>query len=152
MGNPGQGISPSEASSSYRGHQFHIPSSVSSGFCCHLKTLALNNAIMADSQEKGNTLRTDAEHIDHTTSVAGHAADQEDHDETFTQAFSRHKKACFWCFYACWTIILVAFDTQAAGAVIGIPQFRKDFGYQYGNDWVIPASWQSAFSGAPTAS
>lgn len=107
---------------------------------------------MTDTREKDAGLHMGAEHVDNTTSVTGHAADQEDHEETFIQAFTRHKKACFWCFYACWTIILVAFDTQAGGAVIGIPEFRKDFGFKYGDDYVIPASWQSAFSGAPTAS
>lgn len=107
---------------------------------------------MKDAQGNGHASHNDAEHIDHATTVTAHAVDQEDHDETFFQAFGRHKWACAWCFYACWTIILVAFDTQAAGAVLGIPQFRKDFGFEYQGDWVIPASWQSAFNGAPTAS
>lgn len=93
-----------------------------------------------------------ADHVDNAQQVAAHAVDQEDHEDTFFQAFTRHKWACIWSFYACWTIILVSFDTQAGGAVLGIPEFRKDFGYEYNGDYVIPASWQSAFNGAPIAS
>lgn len=44
----------------------------------------------------------------------------------------------------------MAFETQAAGAVVGIPQFRKDFGFEFpagSGKYVLPAGWQSAFSG-----
>ncbi|KAG8631944.1 hypothetical protein KVT40_001084 [Elsinoe batatas] len=93
-----------------------------------------------------------ADHVDVVNHVAADATDHEEHTHTFFQAFSRTKMACAWCFYACWTIILVAFDNQAAGAVLGIPQFRKDFGYEFNGDYVIAAGWQSAFNGAPIAS
>jgi hypothetical protein len=29
---------------------------------------------------------------------------------------------------------------------------RKDFGYAFGGDYVLPADWQGAFSGGPVAS
>ncbi|PSN75659.1 maltose permease MAL31 [Corynespora cassiicola Philippines] len=86
--------------------------------------------------------------------IAAHATDFEDHEATIWQTLRRNPWATFWSLYACWTIILVAFETQAGGAVVGIPQFRKDFGYEYpigSGSYVIPASWQSAFSGAPSA-
>ncbi|KAH4053409.1 hypothetical protein HBH49_083170 [Parastagonospora nodorum] len=71
------------------------------------------------------------------------------------QTVRQNPWACFWCIYACWTIILVAFETQASCAVVGIPQFRKDFGFEFpegSGEYVLPAGWQSAFSGAPSAS
>ncbi|RSL94580.1 hypothetical protein CDV31_014251 [Fusarium ambrosium] len=81
----------------------------------------------------------------------GHLADQEDHETGIWKSFVKYPWASAWCIYACWCIILVSFDLQAAGSVIGIPQFRKDFGFKFGDDYVIPAGWQSAFSGAPVA-
>lgn len=40
---------------------------------------------------------------------------------------------------------------QASGIILGIPEFRKDFGYLFDGNYVLPANWQSAFSGAPSA-
>ncbi|TEA12420.1 Maltose permease MAL31 [Colletotrichum sidae] len=81
-----------------------------------------------------------------------HATDQEDHETGILESFTRYPWACAWCVYACWTIILLSFDVQAAGSVVGIPEFRKDFGYEYNGEYVLHAEWQSAFSGAPVAS
>ncbi|KAF7556152.1 hypothetical protein G7Z17_g1632 [Cylindrodendrum hubeiense] len=80
-----------------------------------------------------------------------HLSDQEDHETGVWKSFVKYPWACAWCVYACWCIILVSFDVQAAGSVIGIPQFRKDFGHKFGDSYVVPAKWQSAFSGAPVA-
>ncbi|KAI1342850.1 MFS hexose transporter [Xylariaceae sp. FL0016] len=57
-----------------------------------------------------------------------------------------------WCVYAIGVLVLSSFDNQAGSAVLGIPQFRKDFGHPYEGDYVLPAEWQSAYSGAPVAS
>ena len=81
-----------------------------------------------------------------------HLADHEDHDTGIIKAMIRYPWASAWCIYSTWCIILLSFDVQAAGAVVGIPQFRKDFGYAYGDDYVLPAAWQSTFNGAPVAS
>ncbi|KAJ0158477.1 Alpha-glucosides permease MPH3 [Colletotrichum tanaceti] len=79
------------------------------------------------------------------------AADFEDHELGIWKSFVRYPWASAWCVYACWTIILLSFDVQAAGAVVGIPEFREDFGYAFEGDYVLPAVWQSSFSGAPVA-
>lgn len=81
-----------------------------------------------------------------------HLADQHDHEGSILHSFVRYPWASAWCVYACWCIILLSFDVQAGGAVVGIPQFRKDFGYAYNGDYVLSANWQAAFGGAPTAS
>lgn len=49
-------------------------------------------------------------------------------------------------------LILNSFENQAGGSVLGIPQFREDFGYAYNGGYVLPVEWQSAFSGGPVAS
>ena len=108
---------------------------------------------MSSLNEKNNVEKVD-DVFDDTQQIAAHATDFEDHEATIWQTLRRNPWATFWSLYACWTIILVAFETQAGGAVVGIPQFRKDFGYEYpigSGSYVIPASWQSAFSGAPSA-
>lgn len=92
------------------------------------------------------------EHVDLSNDqMAGHLADQEDHETGVMESFRKYPWACIWCIYALWSVILISFDSQAAAAVVGIPQFRKDFGYAYGDDYVLPAAWQSAFNGAPIA-
>ncbi|EOD51681.1 putative mfs hexose transporter protein [Neofusicoccum parvum UCRNP2] len=87
-----------------------------------------------------------------TDAEAGHLADQEDHHLSKREAIRHQPLAFAWCIFAVWTTLLVSFENQASGTVIGIPQFRKDFGNLYNGDYVIPANWQSAFSGAPVAS
>lgn len=82
----------------------------------------------------------------------GHLANQEDHELRKWESFKRFPWACFWCIYAVWCVLLVSFENQASGNVLGIPEFRKDFGYYYDGNYVLSAAWQSAFSGAPIAS
>lgn len=48
-------------------------------------------------------------------------------------------------FFIC---ILWGYDGLAGGVVISIAQFRKDFGYAYGGDYVIDANWQLGFTAA----
>ncbi|KAI1632237.1 general substrate transporter [Biscogniauxia mediterranea] len=79
-------------------------------------------------------------------------ANLEDQELGKFAAVRQYPLACFWCLYSVWCILLVSFENQAAGTVIGIPQFRKDFGSEYEGNYVLPSEWQAAFSGAPVAS
>ena len=81
-----------------------------------------------------------------------HLANEEDHKTGKWQAIKQNPRAFGWCLFAVWTTLLVSFENQASGNVLGIPQFRKDFGSYYAGNWVVDAKWQSAFSGAPVAS
>lgn len=85
------------------------------------------------------------EHLAHLT-VA------EDHKVTKLQAIKQNPWAFLWCLYAVWTVLLVSFENQASGNILGIPEFRKDFGSYFDGNYVLSAKWQSAFSGAPVAS
>lgn len=81
-----------------------------------------------------------------------HLANAEDHDTSKWQAIRRNPWAFAWCLYGVWTVLLVSFENQASGNILGIPQFRQDFGFYFEGNWVLSTKWQSAFSGAPIAS
>ncbi|ORX93901.1 and other transporter-domain-containing protein [Clohesyomyces aquaticus] len=83
------------------------------------------------------------------TTRLGHLANAEDHNVGKLESFRN--------IYTVWVVLLVSFENQAAGNVIGIPEFREDFGSklvdaQGVESWVLNAKWQSAFQGAPVAS
>jgi MFS transporter, SP family, general alpha glucoside:H+ symporter len=99
--------------------------------------------------EKNNHTITDNE--EGFNADIGHLANQEDHETSRIQAIRSNPWAFAWCLFAVWTTLLVSFENQASGIIIGIPQFRKDFGTYYNGNYVLPAKWQSAFSGAPVA-
>jgi SP family general alpha glucoside:H+ symporter-like MFS transporter len=82
----------------------------------------------------------------------GVLANQEDRETGRIASVLKYPWACAWCVYATWCIVLVSFDIQAGGSVLGIPEFRKDFGYAFDGSYVLDAKWQSAFNAAPIAS
>lgn len=45
-------------------------------------------------------------------------------------------------FFVC---IMYGFEALAGSVVISIEQFRKDFGFQFGDQWVVGAEWQLGF-------
>lgn len=102
------------------------------------------------------TVDPSAKHIDLTdladVEVIGAVTNQPDHEETVYQALLNHPWTLFWCVYALWVLTLSSYDNQAGGVFLGIPQFRKDFGFLYNGNYVLYAKWQSAYSGGPTAS
>lgn len=75
-----------------------------------------------------------------------------EHQQTVFGAIKHRPWAFAWCIYAIWVLLLTSYDNQAGGIVVSIPQFRMDFGSAYAGDYVLPAKWQSAYSGAPVAS
>jgi hypothetical protein len=107
---------------------------------------------MSQSIEEKNISKI-FEHHDHAgIETYSHVANQEEHEETVLQAIIKHPKTILWCVFALWILLLSSFDNQAGGVVIGVPEFRKDFGSAFEGNYVLPAKWQSAYSGGPTAS
>lgn len=104
---------------------------------------------MDDLEKK---IHDEIEHIEVRDEELAHLANQEDHDVGKLASFRRFPWACAWCFYAVWLVLIVSFENQASGNVLGIPEFRKDFGTKYEDNYVLSAKWQAAFSGAPVAS
>lgn len=112
-------------------------------------------------------LKQSSDYVEHVEEQIGRVANYEDHQATIREAFRENKRAVFWCAYVIWLLILASFENQAGGSILGIPEFRyvrhmfllgklmihrKDFGYAYDGSYVLPAKWQSAFSGGPVAS
>ncbi|KXL48489.1 hypothetical protein M433DRAFT_75381 [Acidomyces richmondensis BFW] len=83
--------------------------------------------------------------------MIGHAGNYEDHLETFGEALNSHRKAVFWAVYALFVLTISSYDNSASSIFLSVPEFRKDFGYEYDNNYVLPAKWQSAYSGGPSA-
>ncbi|RDW95116.1 general substrate transporter-1 [Coleophoma crateriformis] len=74
--------------------------------------------------------------------------EQTQHEQTKIQAIKENWKGIGWCFYSFFICIMFGYDSLAGGVVIGIEAFRKDFGYPYGGDYVVAASWQLGFQAA----
>lgn len=98
--------------------------------------------------EKSNV----AAHIEaHLEPEMGHLANAQDAALGRWSAIKKYPMAFAWSMFAVWLVLLVSFENQASGTVLGIPEFRKDFGEYFDGDYVINDVWQGAITGAPTA-
>jgi hypothetical protein len=70
------------------------------------------------------------------------------HGLTRKEAIKEHWKPIGWCLYMCFTSVMYGFDLLAGGVVVGIVEFRKDFGHPFAGDCVIDANWQLGFQAA----
>ncbi|CAI6340140.1 unnamed protein product [Periconia digitata] len=82
------------------------------------------------------------------TSQTAQAFEARQHSLTRSEAIREHWKAIAWCFYMFFTCIMYGFDSLAGGVVVGITEFRKDFGHPFGGDYVVDANWQLGFQAA----
>ncbi len=62
-----------------------------------------------------------------------------------------HKRTLLWCLYMLWCMLANNFAKTAGQSILGIPQFRKDFGTSFDGNYVLSANWQAAYYGAPQA-
>lgn len=102
-------------------------------------------------EDKKNLAEHDENYEHGTNQTQAHLAHQLELEETPLTAVANNKQTVVWIVYAVWILITCSFDNQASGSILGIPQFRKDFGYAFGGDYVLPAQWQSAYNGGPAA-
>lgn len=63
----------------------------------------------------------------------------------------KHTWAIVWCIYALWCTLVNNYGKSTGSSVLGIPQFRHDFGKPFDGNYVLPAYWQAAYYGAPQA-
>ncbi|KAL2838657.1 general substrate transporter [Aspergillus pseudodeflectus] len=105
----------------------------------------------AAPESKHDVATVEADNLKTHVEDIGYLVNQELHEETVRQAFTRYPKRTFWIIYAVWVLVISGFDSTASSAVIGIPRFRMDYGFEYGGNYVLPAQWQAAFSGGPAA-
>lgn len=105
---------------------------------------------MVDAEKKDN-----ADHLEHPGEGQAQLANlgnQEEHELGKFESLKKYPKASFWCIYAVWCVLVLAFENQAGGSILSIPEFRKDFGHEFEGSYVLDTKWQSAFNGAPIAS
>lgn len=71
---------------------------------------------------------------------------QLEHELTVRDVFKRHPALVFWCLY--WSIAAMGwgFDAQINGGMLAVKAFRRDYGFVYNGEPVLPASWQTGFN------
>lgn len=75
-----------------------------------------------------------------------------EHDLTTRQALSQHKSAVLWAAVFLLPNFVIGYDPTTVGTLVGIPQFRKEFGYEHppgSGKYVLASQWTSAFPYAP---
>jgi sugar porter (SP) family MFS transporter len=90
--------------------------------------------------------------IDYDLIESSKKAARREHGLTIRQAATQHKGAVLWAIFFCLPNLIIGYDPTILGTLVGIPEFRKKFGYEYpaGSDtYVLSPSWTSAFSYAP---
>ncbi|KAL4869153.1 hypothetical protein BDV12DRAFT_196587 [Aspergillus spectabilis] len=87
--------------------------------------------------------KTDAVHDEGAEHQLAHLINQEDHEKSKWQTINSQPRAFAWCIFAVWTILLVSFENQAGDIVVSIPQFRKDFGSYFEDDYVLETTWKA---------
>ncbi len=107
--------------------------------------MAAANALPSVETEMGNEK---TEHIDEDLNDI---ANQEEHELGAFATIRKRPKLFAWCLWSVFTCLGVSFENQAAGIVLSIPEFRKDFGYLYEGEYQLHTNWQSAFYGGPLA-
>jgi SP family general alpha glucoside:H+ symporter-like MFS transporter len=68
----------------------------------------------------------------------------DEHSLSFMQALKLYPSAVGWSMFFSLGIIMTAFDPQLLGSLFATPAFQKDFGYLYGDSYIVSAPWQTA--------
>ncbi|EXJ81575.1 hypothetical protein A1O1_07639 [Capronia coronata CBS 617.96] len=90
--------------------------------------------------------------VDYDIIEGSKQAARREHDLTIRQAVSRHRKAVLWAAFFCLPNLIIGYDPTIVSTLVGIPEFRKRFGYEYpagSGTYVLEAAWTSAFTYAP---
>lgn len=69
---------------------------------------------------------------------------EDKHREGQWHAIKNNKRCVGWLLYTVFVLCIQGFDNQAGGIVLGIEEFRKDFGYAFNGNYVLPAGWQAS--------
>ncbi|KAJ5952235.1 Major facilitator superfamily domain general substrate transporter [Penicillium vulpinum] len=108
---------------------------------------------MASSEFQATDISPDLKHDAQRELVeSSQRATQREHDLTIRQALTKHRSAVFWAAYFILPGFVIGYDPTILGTLVGVPQFRKDFGYEHpvgSGNYVLSSSWTSAFPYAP---
>ena len=75
-----------------------------------------------------------------------------EHSLTIREAITKHRSAVLWAVLFCLPNLIIGYEPTIVGTLVGIPAFRKKFGYEHpegSKTYVLAASWISAFAYAP---
>lgn len=81
-------------------------------------------------------------HSAHLENSSGNVTVPDDHDEGQWHCIMNNKVCVAWLLYIILVLCIQGFDNQAGSIVVGIEQFRKDFGYYYESNYVLQTMWQ----------
>ncbi|CAI6013931.1 hypothetical protein V2G26_003841 [Clonostachys chloroleuca] len=105
---------------------------------------------MSQLAEDPVTSRSDGPHIGKPKVLLKQEAIRVDHNAenalTVKQVFKNHPAVVWWCFFWAMAAVGWGFDAQVNGGMLAVKSFRRDFGYIFEGEPVLPASWQSAFN------
>ncbi|KAF2246430.1 maltose permease [Trematosphaeria pertusa] len=69
-----------------------------------------------------------------------------EHTLSFWDAVKLYPKAIGWSMYFSLGVIMLSFDPQLLGNLYAMPAFQRDFGYKFGDGYIISAAWQTGLS------
>jgi MFS transporter, SP family, general alpha glucoside:H+ symporter len=90
--------------------------------------------------------------IDYDLIEGSKRAARREHELTVREAVCKHRAAVLWAAFFCLPNLIIGYEPTIVGTLVGIPEFRKKFGYEYpagSGSYVLAASWTSAFTYAP---
>ncbi|KKY24295.1 putative mfs alpha-glucoside transporter [Phaeomoniella chlamydospora] len=90
--------------------------------------------------------------VDYDLIEASKNAARREHSLTIREAASQHRSAVLWAAFFCLPNLIIGYDPTILGTLVGIPEFRRRFGYEHppgSGEYVLAASWTSAFNYAP---
>ncbi|RKF66782.1 General alpha-glucoside permease [Golovinomyces cichoracearum] len=67
--------------------------------------------------------------------------------ENWKEALKCNPKALMWCCYVLFTCVMWGYDGLASNIVLSIPQFRKDYGKPFEDQYIIAPIWQLILAG-----
>jgi MFS transporter, SP family, general alpha glucoside:H+ symporter len=103
------------------------------------------------SAERDLEAKAEVDLHDGVRAVRSNESSQEDAAMSKWETIKQNPTAIAWCVFAVWVVVLTSFESLASSIVLGIPEFRKDFGHPFEDNYVLDAIWQSAISGGPVA-
>jgi len=84
--------------------------------------------------------------VDRHQHLAAQEAIRFEHALTFIEACKLYPAAIGWSVFVSLGVVMLAFDPQLLGNLYATPQFQKDFGYLFDDNYIISAPWQTGLS------
>lgn len=90
--------------------------------------------------------------LDSALIASSKATTRREHTLTIRQALVKHRTAVLWAILFCLPNVIIGYEPTIVGTLVGVPAFRKKFGYEHpvgSGTYILAPSWISAFAYAP---